>query len=424
MNNIDLSRLGDNFQRIVNRYLWDPPPRNTDPMKTIWLLGQEYPPTPRPTLSVSASESTHDLSSSESTVTVDAASLPSNDELEQSPWPPGFMDDFSSRVWVTYRSDFPPIPRSPPKENSTMSLFTTLRTHLPEHSQGFTSDSGWGCMIRSGQCVLANALFNLHLGRDWRRGEKVDEERRLLSLFADDPKAPFSIHKFVRHGQVACEVNPGEWFGPSAASQCIQALTNAYEPAGLQVYVTRSGGDVYEDSFMKVAKPDGGAFKPTIILVAIRLGIRGVTSLYWEALKATVQMRQSVGIAGGRPSSSHYFVGVQGDRFFYMDPHICRPRFPLKPAAEYTADEIDSCYSTRLRTLDIRDMDPSMLLAFLIRDEPDWHEWRKGVCEVQGKSVVHVSDREPGLLGRDGPREGAIEEVEAFTDDEDDGGLQ
>lgn len=41
-----------------------------------------------------------------------------------------------------------------------------------------------------------------------------------------------------------------------------------------------------------------GVFKPTLILVGIRLGIERVTPVYWEALKACVQMPQSVGIAG------------------------------------------------------------------------------------------------------------------------------
>lgn len=66
---------------------------------------------------------------------------------------------------------------------------------------------------------------------------------------------------------------------------------------GLRVYITRDGGDVYEDAFRKVAIVDG-VFKPTLILVGIRLGIERVTPVYWEALKACVQMPQSVGIAG------------------------------------------------------------------------------------------------------------------------------
>lgn len=64
------------------------------------------------------------------------------------------------------------------------------------------------------------------------------------------------------------------------------------------MYVTGDGHDVYEDSFMSVAKPDGEEFKPTLVLVGTRLGIDKVTPVYWEALIAALQMPQSVGIAG------------------------------------------------------------------------------------------------------------------------------
>ena len=60
------------------------------------------------------------------------------------------------------------------------------------------------------------------LSKDWRRGYKSQEERHLLSLFSDEPAAPFSLHRFVEHGASACGKHPGEWFGPSATSRCIQ----------------------------------------------------------------------------------------------------------------------------------------------------------------------------------------------------------
>ena len=62
--------------------------------------------------------------------------------------------------------------------------------------------------------------------------------------------------------------------------------------------MTADGSDIYEDGFMDVARPDGGRFWPTLILVGIRLGIDRVTPVYWEALKASLRMRQSIGIAG------------------------------------------------------------------------------------------------------------------------------
>jgi len=278
-------------------------------------------------------------------------------------------------------------------------------------------------MIRSGQSLLANALVLTRLGRDWRIGERPDEERQLLSLFADDPKAPFSVHKFVEHGASACGKHPGEWFGPSATARCIQALTNKHKDSGLSVYINGDGSDVYEDKVLQIATAKTGSFTPTLILVGIRLGIDRITPVYWEALKAALQMSQTVGIAGGRPSSSHYFVGAQSTTFFYLDPHQTRSALPLRSDfSSYTEEEISSCHTRRLRRLDITEMDPSMLIGFLIKDEEDWKRWREDIKDVPGsKSIVHVADKEPVGMGRGMgvEREGAIDEVETFDTEED-----
>jgi cysteine protease ATG4 len=60
-------------------------------------------------------------------------------------------------------------------------------------------------------------------------------------------------------------------------------------------------------------------------------------------------------------------------------------------------------------------MDPSMLLAFIIRDEQDLDDWKKGVIDVQGKCIVHVSATEPAPRGQERPE--AIDEVESFDED-------
>ena len=147
---------------------------------------------------------------------------------------------------------------------------------------------------------------------DWRCGDRSVEERQLLNLFADDPRAPFSIHRFVQHGAGSCGKFPGEWFGPSATAQCIQwvefgsyqsladverALTADVASDELAVYLA-DGADVYEDTFSKHAIGDDGVFKPVLLLIGIRLGIERVTPVYWESLKASLHMPQSLGIAG------------------------------------------------------------------------------------------------------------------------------
>ncbi|KAI1430939.1 hypothetical protein GGR50DRAFT_700668 [Xylaria sp. CBS 124048] len=424
---VDLGR------RLVQMF-WDPEPTN-DIIRDqpVWCLGSRYKlnntPSPgfEPALAPGPEGSVRerDTPSAQLSDTPADSITGSFDEslaYEEAPrdngWPPAFLDDFESRIWMTYRSEFQPIPRShDPKALSALSFSMRIKTQLSDQA-GFASDSGWGCMIRSGQSLLANAMAIQRLGRAWRRGTREVEERKILALFADDTRAPYSIHNFVRHGASACGKYPGEWFGPSATARCIQALTNAHEP-NLRVYSTGDGPDVYEDNFMKIAKPDDKTFHPTVILVGTRLGIDKITSVYWEALVASLQMSQSIGIAGGRPSSSHYFIGVQGLQFFYLDPHYTRPLFPYREdVTQYAEEEVDTCHTRKLRRLHIKEMDPSMLIGFLIRDEEDWKDWRRGVKHVQGKAIIHVSDHDPVAQMKE--HGSVIDQVETLSDDDDD----
>lgn len=75
-------------------------------------------------------------------------------------------------------------------------------------------------------------------------------------------------------------------------------LCEDYPEAGLRVYMNGDGSDVYEDAFRRIAVSSDGTFHPTVVLLGVRLGIDRVTPVYWEALKAILQMKQSVGIAG------------------------------------------------------------------------------------------------------------------------------
>lgn len=434
-------------RRIV-KMIWDPQPFNDRAAnRPVWCLGRSYthesparkdpaseptatseatpPTTPSVTTSRSAPDAGPETPPDSGSSSV-SSSLAYEASAEDNGWPPTFMDDFESRIWMTYRSNFEPIARSSdPKASASLSFAMRLKSLADQG--GFPSDTGWGCMIRSGQSLLANTLSICQLGRDWRRGTADREERELLARFADDPRAPYSIHNFVRHGAVACGKYPGEWFGPSATARCIQALASSNEPS-LRVYSTGDLPDVYEDSFMAVAKPDGETFHPTLILVGTRLGIDKINQVYWESLTATLQLPQSVGIAGGRPSQSHYFVGSQragdnsepGSYLFYLDPHFTRLALPFHEDVEkYSKEDIDSCHTRRLRRLHVREMDPSMLIGFLIRDEEDWDTWKDSVRYVQGKAVIRVSEHDPAR-GLPVEREGAIDEVETLSDDDDD----
>ncbi|KAG5984857.1 hypothetical protein E4U55_002936 [Claviceps digitariae] len=446
--NVDLGR----YRRIVQMF-WDPEPVNDVNLdQPVWCLGCVYslsakenvvqrfepPDEHRVTQEVTADEptisgmsrdkadtaaviNTEYVNSKEPSFSLGGLSslLASTDErLPGASWPSAFLQDFDARFWMTYRSNFTMIAKSAsPAAAAALSLPMRVRSQLVDEA-GYTSDSGWGCMIRSGQSLLCNAMAILNLGREWRRGALPDEERHLISLFADDPQAPYSIQNFVKNGEKLCGKFPGQWFGPSATARCIQELVNLREPH-LRVYSTGEGPDVYQDSFMKVAKPEGENFHPTLILVGTRLGIDKVTPVYWEALIASLQMTQSVGIAGGRPSSSHYFVGSQGHFLFYLDPHHTRKALPYhKDVTRYTKEDINTCHTSRIRKIHVREMDPSMLVGFLIQNEQDWFEWKRCVKHVQGKSIIHVADQHPANEQQNTSGRSVFDEVESLSDDE------
>lgn len=270
-------------------------------------------------------------------------------------------------------------------------------------------------MIRTGQSLLANCLSILELGRDWRRASDSSEdekEAKIIFLFIDSPLAPFSIHNFVWHGEAACGKMPGEWFGPSAAASSIKALQNSYSQ-DMQVYIS-SGSDVYENHFMKTAISPDGQFRPTLILLGLRLGIDTVNKVYWESLKFFLSCSQAVGIAGGRPSSSHYFMGYQGDYLFYLDPHFPRPSLNATTVGDLKPEAFQSVHTNRIRRLHLQDMDPSMLVGILIRDQNDWDAWKAQVLDPKTQKIVHISPA-PAIIRRSSIMSGSDDD-EGFVD--------
>jgi cysteine protease ATG4 len=369
------------IKRVLN-YLWDSEPLNLDHNNQIVCLGVKYDPV----VSVAHDEN-------------DALTKGSNGADRNHVWPLEFLEDVESKVWLTYRTNFALIPKA--KDGpSPLNLGSILRGSSIDLN-GFTSDVGWGCMIRTSQSLLANALVLLKLGREWRKsdellGDKVgdkllgDKESEIISLFTDEPEAPFSLHNIVQHGEEACGKMPGEWFGPSAAASCIKYLCEKNDV--LQVYISE-GSDLYSSDFLSIAKNDGD-FKPTFILLGLRLGIDNVNSLYWDSIKEFFNSPQMVGIAGGRPSASHYFYGYQGDNLFYLDPHT--PRHKL--GSPVTAEELETVHTKRIRLLRLDQMDPSMLVGFLIKNEEDWNHWRS-MIETRQK-IIHIFEAAPTIVRR------------------------
>ena len=176
-----MSRKELGYKRIV-QYFWDPEPKNDSPSNSpIWCLGQRYGSDRVIHRRTSSSKRNVSLSGDNTTETAvgsceESNHMPTNGEEnrsiiqsrlteEERGWPLDFLDDFEARFWFTYRSNFAPIKKSnDPPASASVTFAVRLRSQFLDQG-AFSSDTGWGCMIRSGQSLLANALATLRLGR-------------------------------------------------------------------------------------------------------------------------------------------------------------------------------------------------------------------------------------------------------------------
>lgn len=80
----------------------------------------------------------------------------------------------------------------------------------------YTSDAGWGCMLRVGQMFIAN-IYYVFQGRNWLN---------VIKLFYDNTnEAPFSIQKFTEYASLMYKNKAKqEWFSPCQCGYLIKEL--------------------------------------------------------------------------------------------------------------------------------------------------------------------------------------------------------
>ncbi|CAE7318371.1 atg4 [Symbiodinium microadriaticum] len=269
------------------------------------------------------------------------------------------MEDFRSRVLLTYRSGLePPLQLAGGGTKS--------------------SDSGWGCMLRVTQMMLAQCFITLGLGRAWRFNEAEDLSKgslylRIVSCFLDTPAAPFSLHRLVETGQQVLGKEPSAWFGPTSAAQAVGHLFQDLKSkaSGAPEFLRGVGCAVFVDGPIYKANVieqfDSGS-SSVILFVCRRLGLDEFNlEEYREGLESCFQLPEFQGLASGNSSSSaHFFVATHGeDSILFLDPHT------TSPALRVEGDVVAShgLRPERALRLPWSNLNPSICVAFMVRSK-------------------------------------------------------
>uniref|UniRef100_A0A3Q1J334 Cysteine protease n=1 Tax=Anabas testudineus TaxID=64144 RepID=A0A3Q1J334_ANATE len=335
-----------------------------------------------------------------------------------------FRKDFTSRVWLTYREDFPLLPGS------------TL-----------TSDCGWGCMLRAGQMMLAQALILHFLGREWTWSEaltlqpldtetwtttaakrlvasleaslqgsprpsdqgssaipqtqgtgsaeeadahlKETYHRSVVSWFGDTSSAQLGLHRLVRLG-LTMGKQAGDWYGPAIVAHILKAVEEAMDPAlaGITAYVSQDctvySADVLDNASLSTQNSQPAPASPlpdsraVIILIPVRLGGEKTNPEYFEFAKSILSLEYCIGIIGGKPKQACYFVGFQDDSLIYMDPHYCQSFVDVS-----TSDfPLQSYHCPSPKKMPFSKMDPSCTIGFYSRSVQDYERISQELSKV------------------------------------------
>ena len=150
-----------------------------------------------------------------------------------------FMYLFQNRIlWFSYRKNFQPIMK-PAKQLNTKHSLLDLIPRVPV----YTSDVGWGCMLRCSQMLLAQTII---------KTGHFDNTKDIIKLFLDNQKYPFSIQNMTIEGNKFGK-NPGDWYGPQMACHLIKKCYANYkeshsEENNLNVIIAEQG-ILYERRF-------------------------------------------------------------------------------------------------------------------------------------------------------------------------------
>lgn len=311
-----------------------------------------------------------------------------------------YCKDVNSRIWCTYRKNFKAISGS-----------------------SITSDAGWGCTLRCGQMLLAEAIVQKQLGKEWRWSAKKEDPvyMKILSQFLDTSTSDYSLHLIALQG-VDLGRPLGHWFGPNNVAQVIKKLaihdtwnqlvvhvamdmlvvmddivTECRQPhryphdievtssipspsrsttandqlVTMQLHMKKTSGETVTASSSSSKSTSNHNSRSVLLLIPLRLGQDHFNMQYAEGLKACFDMPQCVGVIGGKPRHALWFIGYKGEHLVFLDPHTTQQT--IRPAdLAHIPDASYHCNTPGY--MKISDIDPSIAVGFFAQNEHDFNE--------------------------------------------------
>eukprot|EP00826_Nyctotherus_ovalis_P063715 TRINITY_DN9345_c0_g2_i7.p1 TRINITY_DN9345_c0_g2~~TRINITY_DN9345_c0_g2_i7.p1 ORF type:complete len:295 (-),score=64.41 TRINITY_DN9345_c0_g2_i7:193-1077(-) len=279
------------------------------------------------------------------------------------------------------------------------SFASIVRPSIPKEHQ-CVGDSGWGCMLRSGQMLLANSLMRHLFGNEFSLKMLEDSKENrvkylsVLMEFMDnlkDSEAAFSIGNVVEIGLLKYKMTPKNWYGPSIIASILSQLNNTHKPFKDLKTLVFTENTVYLD---QLTSPDNFKTTSLLVFVVFRLGLKSIDPSNYQEVIRLLDLPQCTGMIGGQVKGALYFVGHQDNELIFLDPHVVQNA--VEKLENLWAEHLSYHYSTPLK-LAVDKVDTCICYGFYLKDNEECKNFINALKEEAAKegSFVEIHDKEP-----------------------------
>lgn len=216
---------------------------------------------------------------------------------------------------------------------------------------------------------------------------------------------PFSIANIFEVGKPTIKKEPGEWFGSANLTNIFSRIVNQFVKPKNLVFFTFPGGFIDERTMImncftnkiisvqnKITKKgrDYCFMKAGVIFVSVRIGMEKIEESYFDSIRKIFEIKNNLGIIGGRTNKAYYFIGTCKEGLLYLDPHFNQEA--IKNKNDLLVNTNFNTYNVKdVYCLKFEDLSPSFTVGFIFRSFNEYirliEDINKYVSETNESSV-------------------------------------
>ena len=241
-------------------------------------------------------------------------------------------------------------------------LFNTK--FLPGNKNDYTSDCGWGCMLRCCQMMLSCALIKLKISSLNKEINMKEIKKEILYLFYDKfinierihvNKDLFEIYKTILKKKINVVeiIPPYSIYVLTLLGNCPKVFTSDHNMIKTMIKINKilfkeditmlhfngtvnkkkvlenfcekieSKNLLQNDEYIVVNDEIYKYKKNGIIFISLRLGLQKIETCFIEMIpKLFYNMHNNIGFVSGKKKKAYYFIGLKDKKLIFADPHF------------------------------------------------------------------------------------------------------